>query len=467
VPQLFVVPPKDVEIQLADSACVAVSHVTLFPKCWVSSVLKMQSVPAGCIALPLWLRSAFAVGDDGFDLVGHRVTISYLPVHQLPVATCVTLRCVAKHPHTLPDFFASTGSAVALCNPMVILREQMQSRQFKALTVGLRFSLFYCSKNNGGSWDFQVCRVKARGNNYDSHDVSGREVMLTEGTAACVFSNCENTGFVACEYIDLPDTSVSVSPAPTHCCFNDMKPGDQFNFHLQWPKLDFASHSASHSVHATALQPLTIFQSCFGLKPDAAAYAPGSLEFLGNHLEYNGGAMHGVSIDKGATAYVAFQKQSSQQPQIRVRMSQTALPIGHGPQEVSVFFDDLLKQCSKDSRTMPAWALNTVRYFVKSVDIHQTIRLRQTNRSACSTSCAVAACARPVAVQCMLMHSSRRLAHSGARHARALHQLPFTQFSGHLLPCSSQSRCLSPSFTTGPATISTALEAKRNRVRSA
>jgi hypothetical protein len=86
-------------------------------------------------------------------------------------------------------------------------------------------------------------------------------------------------------------------------------------------------------------------------------------------LEYNGAAMHGVPVDKGATVFVAFQKQSSQAPQIRLRTTQTALPVGDGlnpPPEVSVFFDDLHKQCSKESRTIPAWALRTVRAFCQS-----------------------------------------------------------------------------------------------------
>lgn len=388
--QVYVVPPKDVEVQLAHGVRVAVTSVTSFPKCWVSGILKMQSVPSGCIALPLWMRETFVLGAD---LVGHRLTVSYVQVQQLPVASAVTLRCVAKHPPTLPDFFASGDSAVALSNPMVILKEQMQSRQFKALTVGLRFSLFYCSKNSGGRWDFEVCRIKARRNYYDSqpgHDLGSEEVMLPEGTAGCVFSNCENTGSVACEYIDLPDVPVSRSSTTTPTCFNVMKPGDQFNFQRHWPTLDF--DSASGSMPPTAPQTSTTFQSCFGHKPDAAAHAPGCLEFLGNHLEYNGGAMHGVPVDKGATVFVAFQKQSSQAPQIRLRTTQTALPVGDGlnpPPEVSVFFDDLHKQCSKESRTIPAWALRTVRAF-RQVDIRPTIRLSFVLfRSFCDINCQV------------------------------------------------------------------------------
>lgn len=370
--QVYVVPPKDVEVQLAHGLRVAVTCITSFPKCWVSGILKMQSVPPGCIALPLWMRETFVLGAD---LVGHRLTVSYVQVQQLPVASAVTLRCVAKQPPTLPDFFASRDTAVALSNPMVILKEQMQSRQFKALTVGLRFSLFYCSKNSGGRWDFEVCRIKARRNYYDSqpgHDLGSGEVMLPEGTAGCVFSNCENTGSVACEYIDLPDVPVSLSSVATPTRFNVMKPGDQFNFQRHWPILDFASDSGG--IHPTAPHMLTTFQSCFGFNPDAAAHAPGCLEFLGNHLECNGGAMHGVSIDKGATAFVAFQKQSLQAPRIQLRTTQAALPVGDGinpPPEVSVFFDDLHKECSKEGRTIPSWASRTVR----QVDIHPTMRL--------------------------------------------------------------------------------------------
>ncbi len=41
------------------------------------------------------------------------------------------------------------------------------------------------------------------------------------------------------------------------------------------------------------------FEECFGAKPSAVAYAPGRIEVLGNHTDYNEGFVFSAAIDKG------------------------------------------------------------------------------------------------------------------------------------------------------------------------
>ena len=41
------------------------------------------------------------------------------------------------------------------------------------------------------------------------------------------------------------------------------------------------------------------FEECFGAKPAAVAYAPGRIEVLGNHTDYNEGFVFSAAIDKG------------------------------------------------------------------------------------------------------------------------------------------------------------------------
>src|SRR6478736_9677322 len=42
-----------------------------------------------------------------------------------------------------------------------------------------------------------------------------------------------------------------------------------------------------------------LFQQSFGHSPAVTARAPGRVEFIGNHTDYNGGAVLGVAIDRG------------------------------------------------------------------------------------------------------------------------------------------------------------------------
>lgn len=49
----------------------------------------------------------------------------------------------------------------------------------------------------------------------------------------------------------------------------------------------------------------SFFASSFGTAPTVIAHAPGRLEFIGNHLDYNGGPVLGAAIDKYVTVAVA------------------------------------------------------------------------------------------------------------------------------------------------------------------
>jgi hypothetical protein len=350
---VFVVPPKDFEIQLIDNGCAAVHCITSFPKSWVTGTLQEPTVAAGCIALPSWLRRSFFLGDD---LIGHRLTVTYVQVFELPVATRVTLQCVAKVPPTLPDFY-SPQPKTSLSNPLVVLKEHMQSRHFKALTAGLRFSVFYCSKDGGGCWDFEVSSIKQRRNSSIQNATPFATDEVSEGCAGCVFSNCENLGSHEFEFDLLPDVPVSQSASTLQTSqLHDMSE----NFaDFKLPTLVFSSAPCS----ALQFHVLQNFETIFQLKPDAVAFAPGRLEFLGNHLDYNCGPVLGLAINKGVTACAALQTASSSKPSITISTSQTAPPIGDGakpPPQIFVFFDDLHEQCDKSSRTIPDWAVYTV-----------------------------------------------------------------------------------------------------------
>ncbi|HTB64321.1 MAG TPA: galactokinase [Opitutales bacterium] len=48
-----------------------------------------------------------------------------------------------------------------------------------------------------------------------------------------------------------------------------------------------------------------IFQTQFGHAPALCGYAPGRLEFIGNHVDYNGGLVIGAAIDRGVQTAVA------------------------------------------------------------------------------------------------------------------------------------------------------------------
>ncbi|HEY5777928.1 MAG TPA: galactokinase, partial [Terrimicrobiaceae bacterium] len=48
-----------------------------------------------------------------------------------------------------------------------------------------------------------------------------------------------------------------------------------------------------------------LFERTFGRSPEARAYAPGRIEFIGNHTDYNGGCALGAAVDRGITVAIA------------------------------------------------------------------------------------------------------------------------------------------------------------------
>jgi galactokinase len=51
-----------------------------------------------------------------------------------------------------------------------------------------------------------------------------------------------------------------------------------------------------------------LFKSTFGSEPEQLAFAPGRLEFIGNHTDYNGGLVMGVAVTEGITVSVSRRK---------------------------------------------------------------------------------------------------------------------------------------------------------------
>jgi galactokinase len=49
----------------------------------------------------------------------------------------------------------------------------------------------------------------------------------------------------------------------------------------------------------------SVFQNVFGRAPEFLARAPGRIEFIGNHTDYNGGTVLGAAIDRGVAVGVA------------------------------------------------------------------------------------------------------------------------------------------------------------------
>ena len=66
-----------------------------------------------------------------------------------------------------------------------------------------------------------------------------------------------------------------------------------------------------------------LFQQSFGRPPAVTARAPGRVEFIGNHTDYNGGAVLGVAIDRGVDVAAA----PAPAGQFRVRSTSGAAPV--------------------------------------------------------------------------------------------------------------------------------------------
>ncbi|MDR2676372.1 MAG: galactokinase, partial [Opitutaceae bacterium] len=52
-------------------------------------------------------------------------------------------------------------------------------------------------------------------------------------------------------------------------------------------------------------QVTSLFRSVFGREPEFVTRAPGRIEFIGNHTDYNGGTVLGAAIDRGVWAAIA------------------------------------------------------------------------------------------------------------------------------------------------------------------
>jgi galactokinase len=74
----------------------------------------------------------------------------------------------------------------------------------------------------------------------------------------------------------------------------------------------------------------SIFGKRFGRLPAIQAYAPGRIELIGNHVDYNGGSVLGVALDRGITVAMAARTDK------RARIFSESLE-----EEITVSLDDL------------------------------------------------------------------------------------------------------------------------------
>ena len=75
-----------------------------------------------------------------------------------------------------------------------------------------------------------------------------------------------------------------------------------------------------------------IFQERFGIKPQLVSQAPGRVEILGNHTDYNGGFVLTVAIDRAVTIYGT-----------KTTNNQVTLYSIDKNQEISFFTDEIVK----------------------------------------------------------------------------------------------------------------------------
>ncbi|MBM3388876.1 MAG: hypothetical protein FJY26_05130 [Betaproteobacteria bacterium] len=75
----------------------------------------------------------------------------------------------------------------------------------------------------------------------------------------------------------------------------------------------------------------TTFQERFGCTPQVAGKAPGRIEFIGNHTDYNGGAVLGAAIDRHVWVIAAERHESG----IRLATSQNETIVSV-PEGVSI-----------------------------------------------------------------------------------------------------------------------------------
>jgi galactokinase len=71
------------------------------------------------------------------------------------------------------------------------------------------------------------------------------------------------------------------------------------------------------------IQVTSLFRSVFGREPEFVTRAPGRIEFIGNHTDYNGGTVLGASIDRGV--WVAIAKRDDGKRRFYSKFSDTLL----------------------------------------------------------------------------------------------------------------------------------------------
>src|SRR5687768_2766504 len=79
------------------------------------------------------------------------------------------------------------------------------------------------------------------------------------------------------------------------------------------------------------------FRATFGRQPEIIARAPGRIEFIGNHTDYNGGTVLGAAIDRGVWVAVAQRQDArwnfaSEQKEDVVRLAAEDFTKRSGPE---------------------------------------------------------------------------------------------------------------------------------------
>jgi galactokinase len=75
------------------------------------------------------------------------------------------------------------------------------------------------------------------------------------------------------------------------------------------------------------------FTQFFGYEPVVKTHAPGRIEFIGNHTDYNGGMVMGVAVDKGVTVEAAPRKDD------KIRLTTT-----HGDTAIEIRVGNIARQ---------------------------------------------------------------------------------------------------------------------------
>ncbi len=70
------------------------------------------------------------------------------------------------------------------------------------------------------------------------------------------------------------------------------------------------------------------FESVFGRAPEIVTRAPGRIEFIGNHTDYNGGTVLGASIDRGVTVALALRTDGKRNFRSSYTGATVTLPAG-------------------------------------------------------------------------------------------------------------------------------------------